>query len=102
MEIIRSIEAFKSFRTGWPSSNTADLCFVPTMGALHSGHLSLVEEARKFSQYVVVSIFVNPTQFGQGEDYEEYPRQMKKDIDQLKNLGVGAVFIPCDNQMYPL
>ena len=102
MEIIRSIEAFKSFRTGWPSSNTADLCFVPTMGALHSGHLSLVEEARKFSQYVVVSIFVNPTQFGQGEDYEEYPRQMKKDIDKLKNLGVGAVFIPCDNPMYTL
>ena len=90
MEIIRSIEAFKVFRRGWPPSNTVDLCFVPTMGALHAGHLSLVEKAKKLSQYVVVSIFVNPRQFGQGEDYEEYPRQMKKDLEQLKKFGVGA------------
>ena len=101
MEIIRSIEAFRLFRKDWPPSCTADLCFVPTMGALHAGHASLIKNAQKRSQYVVVSIFVNPTQFGQGEDYEEYPRPIKHDIDQLKMLGVRVVFVPLANQVYP-
>lgn len=68
--------------------------FVPTMGALHDGHLSLIRAARKASDIVVVSIFVNPIQFGPKEDYRKYPRNLEKDRKLLKNLGVDIVFVP--------
>ena len=74
---------------------------MPTMGALHAGHLSLIEAARKRSDRVVVSIFVNPTQFGPGEDFECYPRPLECDLKELERLGVGTVLVPEADQMYP-
>jgi len=71
------------------------------MGALHAGHLSLVREAKKISDHVVVSIFVNPTQFGPGEDYQRYPRNLDEDLRVLKELGAGSVFVPDASEIYP-
>lgn len=74
--------------------------FVPTMGALHEGHLSLINLAKKHADEIVVSIYVNPEQFGPEEDYEEYPRQLEDDLEKCKKAGVIAVFTPDDGIMY--
>jgi pantoate--beta-alanine ligase len=75
--------------------------FVPTMGALHVGHASLIDAAAKRCDYVVVSIFVNPTQFGPGEDFDRYPRPFEKDVQLCKEHGAHAIFAPSADQMYP-
>lgn len=75
--------------------------FVPTMGALHDGHVSLVEIAKKRSDVTVVSIFVNPTQFAPGEDYETYPRDEDADIARLQAVGTDVVYLPNIDEMYP-
>jgi len=75
--------------------------FVPTMGALHVGHFSLINQARKENDIVVVSIFVNPAQFGQGEDFKKYPRSLKRDVEFCRKLGVDFLFLPHKNDMYP-
>ena len=75
--------------------------FVPTMGALHEGHLSLVRRAREESGYVVVSIFVNPLQFGPGEDYQRYPRRLPEDARLLEQAGVDLLYTPDAAQFYP-
>lgn len=75
--------------------------FVPTMGALHEGHLSLVDYSTRDNDVTVVSIFVNPTQFNQREDYEKYPRDLKGDIKKLQDAGAGVIFTPTEKEIYP-
>lgn len=75
---------------------------VPTMGNLHAGHMALVEEARKHCDRVVTSIFVNPTQFGPGEDFESYPRTRQADLEKLESVGCELAWLPDVDQMYPL
>lgn len=77
------------------------ISFVPTMGFLHRGHLSLLKEGRKRGDLLVLSIFVNPTQFGQGEDFDEYPRDLQQDCSLAEECGVDIVFAPDAKQMYP-
>ena len=78
-----------------------NVAFVPTMGNLHAGHLSLVKEARKIADRVVTSIFVNPLQFGAGEDFENYPRTFERDSEMLINEGTDLLFAPPVEVMYP-
>lgn len=73
---------------------------VPTLGWLHEGHLSLVDRAREVADVVAVSIYVNPAQFGEGEDYEEYPRDLDRDLERAAGRGVDLVFAPSDAEMY--
>ena len=77
------------------------IALVPTMGALHAGHLALVEAARRRAERVVVSIFVNPTQFGPGEDYAAYPRTFEADAAACREAGVDVVFAPATEELYP-
>jgi pantoate--beta-alanine ligase len=77
------------------------IALVPTMGALHAGHASLMQTAREHADMVVVSIFVNPTQFGPNEDFAAYPRQVEKDIALCEAQGVAAVYLPTVEAMYP-
>jgi pantoate--beta-alanine ligase len=85
----------------WRRARRATLGFVPTMGYLHDGHLSLAHQAKVANDLVAVSIFVNPTQFGPGEDFERYPRDEERDLRLLREAGVDAVYMPSPATMYP-
>lgn len=77
------------------------IALVPTMGSLHAGHLALVELAREHAERVIVSIFVNPTQFGEGEDFEDYPRTLERDKRRLKQTAADIIFAPDIDTVYP-
>ncbi len=97
MQILSSLSDLRA----WRASLSGRLAFVPTMGNLHAGHLALVEAAARRADHVVVSIYVNPTQFGPQEDFARYPRTPEQDLAALAPLGVAAVFCPADSDMYP-
>ena len=97
MRVVRSIAEWRA----WLGDVRRPLGFVPTMGALHAGHGRLIDEARAASATVAVSIFVNPTQFNQGEDFVRYPRPLAADLAFCENRGVDAVFAPPVEEMYP-
>lgn len=100
MELLRTNAEMNRWREQcWRAGQTVG--FVPTMGYLHRGHLALMEEALRRADQVVVSIFVNPTQFSPGEDLEDYPRDLERDLNLCRDLGVHAVFAPEVEEMYP-
>ena len=97
MQVLRTIAELSRWRAG----ATPPVGFVPTMGYLHEGHLSLIRRARSENGSVVVSIFVNPTQFGPHEDFQRYPRDLERDLGLLDTEQVDAVFTPEVDAMYP-
>jgi len=100
MEIIRSVDWMKQASRAAQAAGRI-VGFVPTMGALHEGHFSLVRAARQQCSPVAVSIFVNPSQFGPGEDFEKYPRSFEPDRAALQELGVEYIFAPAVEEIYP-
>jgi pantoate--beta-alanine ligase len=100
MKLIKTIEDMRSFRNA-ARKNSKRLGLVPTMGALHDGHLSLVRAARNKSDIVAVSIFVNPTQFGPKEDFAKYPRNLESDSNMLDREHADVIFAPSVDDMYP-
>ncbi|MBC8312215.1 MAG: pantoate--beta-alanine ligase [Candidatus Marinimicrobia bacterium] len=97
MRTISSLPEFKEFR----NNLSGTIGFVPTMGALHDGHLSLVNKSNQFCDNTIVSIFINPAQFGQGEDLNTYPKTIQKDLELLESFHVNAIFLPTNDIMYP-
>ncbi|HKJ94404.1 MAG TPA: pantoate--beta-alanine ligase [Gammaproteobacteria bacterium] len=100
MHIVRHIAELRSQVREWRDARQG-VGLVPTMGNLHEGHLALVQEARDRCDRVVVSVFVNPTQFGPGEDFDAYPRTLDADCARLARLGVDVVFAPPVEEIYP-
>src|ERR1700687_513893 len=100
METIHTVEWMKQVARQARGAGRL-LGLVPTMGALHEGHLSLVHAAKRECSPVVVSIFVNPKQFGPGEDLQKYPRRMEADRAQLESLSVDYLFAPAEEEFYP-
>ena len=81
--------------------NGKNIALVPTMGGLHDGHLSLVDKAKSLAEIVIVSIFVNPTQFARGEDFDDYPNTFESDKLLLESKNVDALFLPSKEEIYP-
>lgn len=97
MDVLTSPTAMRR----WCLARSGSIGFVPTMGYLHDGHLALVARSRAENLHTVVSIFVNPTQFGPGEDFARYPRDEVRDLNLLRDGGVAAVYLPSGSEMYP-
>lgn len=96
MKIIHTIKELREWR-----NSVQDVAFVPTMGNLHNGHLSLVAHAKQAAKHVVVSVFVNRIQFGEGEDFDQYPRTLEQDAEKLAKLDVDVLFAPDERELYP-
>ncbi|MGL4773265.1 MAG: pantoate--beta-alanine ligase, partial [Clostridium sp.] len=99
MLVENSIKEVRAIIKAWKREGLS-IGFVPTMGYLHEGHCSLIEQARKNNDRVVVSIFVNPIQFGPNEDLSKYPRDLERDCNLCNKFGADLVFNPADNEMY--
>lgn len=99
MKNLKVISTKKELRSYLKTIN-GTIGLVPTMGALHNGHKSLIEAANKENDFVIVSVFVNPTQFGPNEDYDKYPRTLEKDVELAKEAGADVVFAPSPKEMY--
>lgn len=99
MQLINDISELREIRRVW-QNDAKVIAFVPTMGNLHQGHLNLVREAKKKADIVVVSIFVNPMQFGPDEDLDAYPKTLERDSSLLQDLGVDALFMPKVSDIY--
>jgi pantoate--beta-alanine ligase len=97
MQVVRTIAEIRALRLRLRST----VGFVPTMGYFHEGHLALVRKARNENAAVIVSIYVNPAQFGPREDFGAYPRDLDRDLDLLRKEGTDVVFVPLDDEMYP-
>jgi len=100
MLILDDVSSIRQQVNSWKSQNLTT-AFVPTMGNLHAGHLALVENAKSIADKVVVSIYVNPLQFGENEDFDTYPRTLERDQALLKNAGVDILFLPASVMIYP-
>ena len=100
MEVIATVKEMQQ-RSNQLRQEGKTIAFVPTMGYLHEGHLALMREGKDRGDVLAISIFVNPTQFGPGEDYERYPRDMQRDLKLAEKVGVNIVFTPSAQEMYP-
>ncbi len=100
MKVLRTQEEIKKYALAQKQADKT-IGLVPTMGALHEGHLTLMREAKKNTDVVIASVFVNPVQFGPNEDFDAYPRQFEQDCAKLEEVGVDAVFHPEPSEMYP-
>lgn len=101
MKLAKTIQSVRALVQKARSRNKK-IGLVPTMGAFHPGHISLIETAVKECDFVVVSVFVNPTQFGPAEDFKKYPRSLDTDLETCRKIGVDVVFAPSTEQMYPV
>jgi pantoate--beta-alanine ligase len=97
MQVVGPISEIRALR----QQLSGTVGFVPTMGYLHKGHLALVKQARIENSHVIVSVYVNPTQFGPEEDFGTYPRELNRDLELLREEGADIVFVPSDNELYP-
>src|SRR4051812_33416369 len=99
-QIVRTVSELRRLTAGWRKDG-ATLALVPTMGALHAGHIALCRDARSRATRTMASIFVNPTQFGPTEDFAKYPRDEAADLAKLADAGIDAVYAPPASEVYP-
>jgi pantoate--beta-alanine ligase len=95
-----SVAEIRQYAQHW-KDNAQSIAFIPTMGNLHQGHLSLIEKGQSLCDRTICSIFVNPMQFGPNEDFNHYPRTLERDIEQLESIGCDLVYMPTASELYP-
>ncbi|MCF6264078.1 MAG: pantoate--beta-alanine ligase [Xanthomonadales bacterium] len=101
MQVFKSLDQWKTWRAQLDTAGGQSLGFVPTMGALHAGHLALIAESKAANAHTIVSIFINPTQFDEADDLNAYPQPLEQDLALLEELQIDAVLLPDAQQIYP-